>query len=51
MSTRWIFNVSEMLSRDRIESLLEEPGDRLGDRGVNARVYIVGGAAIASHKR
>lgn len=35
------------LTRERIESLLTELGERLAAQGVAARIYVVGGAALA----
>ncbi len=39
--------MSRELDVEQIRSLLEELGRRLDDRGVQARLYLVGGAAIA----
>lgn len=39
--------MAELFDRDTIEELLRELGDRLAARGVEGRLFVVGGAAMA----
>ena len=39
--------MADLFDRDTIEALLRDLGQRLADRGVEGRLFVVGGAAIA----
>ena len=39
--------MNELLDRETVEELLRQLGARLVDRGVEAELYVVGGAAMA----
>ena len=37
---------TELLDTERLRTIMEELAQRLADRGVEAKVYVVGGAAL-----
>jgi hypothetical protein len=42
---------SPLLDRERITEAFSLLGDRLARRGVVADIYVIGGAAMAGHRR